>query len=85
MTRLNDAKLKQLENSLIEIAGNQLTVGEAVRWMLLIDALDIIGQEYEEQGLTFDTDIITKKAKPHKAIVRYIEERYVAFLHGMYV
>ena len=85
MTRLNDSKLHQLESQMINISGNQMTVGEATRWMLLIEALNFINQECEEKGIEFDINAFTKKSKPHKAIVRYINERYVAFLHGMFI
>lgn len=84
MTRLSDSKLCQLESQMIDISGNQMTVGEAARWMLLIEAFDFINQECEEKGIEFDIDTFTKKSKPHKAITRYINERYVAFLHGLF-
>lgn len=85
MTKLNDLKLRQLERQMIDISGNQMTVGEATRWMLLVEAFDFINQECEEKGIEFDIDAFTKKSKPHKAVTRYINERYVAFLHGLFV
>ena len=85
MTRLSDSQLKQLSAQIININGNQLTIGEATRWLLLLEAFDFIEQECEEQGVDFDIDNLTKKSKPHKAIVRYINERYIACLHDMFI
>lgn len=85
MTRLNEIKFKKLENQPIEVNGEMITAGEAARWMLLLEALDVIFKAYEEKGIEFNIDTIVKKARQHKAITKYINERYVAFLHGMFI
>lgn len=85
MTRLSEDNFKKIEEQLIEINGEMIPAGEAARWMLLLEALDVIAQAYEEKNIEFNTDIIVKKAKQHKAITKYINERYVAFLHGLFV
>ena len=85
MVRLNDRQLEQLSNKIIDINGSQMTAGEATRWMLLIEAFDFINQECEEKGVEFNIDTFTKKSKPHKAIVQYINERYIACLHDMFI
>lgn len=85
MVRLNDRQLELLSNKIVDINGIQITAGEATRWMLLIEAFDFINQECEEKGLEFDINAFTKKSKPHKAIMRYINERYIACLHDMFM
>lgn len=85
MTRLSEDNFKKIEEQLIEINGKMIPAGEAARWMLLLEALDFINQECEEKGIEFDIDTFTKKSKPHKAVTRYINERYVAFLHGIFL
>lgn len=85
MTCLSDSEFSQLEQRLITIGLEQLPASEVTRWCLLLEALDTIAYACEERGVEFDYDNLAKKSKPHKAVLTYINERYRAFLHGMFL
>lgn len=78
---LTDSEIKAQDTNEIDLNGVKMPVSCAVRWILLLEALDLIEKTYEEQEKTFDYDIILDKAKPHKAITKYINERYIAALN----
>lgn len=80
---LTDEELAEFEQKEIVFNSKEegdvtMTVKEAVRWGLLLDALEFIGQEFEERGLNLDEYIFIDKVRPKKAILKYIEDRYVA-------
>lgn len=81
---MNDEQLAKFAETQIQITPEvTMSVGEAARWSLLIDAIDVIDKAYEERGLDFDEMLLTKKAKPHKAVTKFINERYVAELNDI--
>lgn len=69
-----------LENKVINLGTHQLTISTLTRWLLLTEALELINISSEDRGVDIDEEAWTKKAKPHKAIIKYIEERYSAAL-----
>jgi hypothetical protein len=72
---------EEYEKKLIEFEGHEpMTVGCATRWMLLLEALDLIAEEEEERGEEIDDELIVDKVRRHKAITNYIDARYSAGL-----
>lgn len=86
MKVLTDDEIKEFEQKELIFTSKQegkveMTVQEAVKWGLLIDALEFLGQEFEDRGIDFDEAIFIDKVRPKKAILKYIEDRYIAALN----
>lgn len=75
--------LLKYENKKIKLDDHILTYGEMARWMLLFEAMDYIAAECEERGKAVDYNFITSRIKPHKAITKYIEDRFDATLFDL--
>ena len=58
-------------------------LGKILKLAFLIEAINLICDEYYERDMEFTVDNIVKKAKPHKAIKKYIDERYFAGLQDL--
>lgn len=76
---ITDEELKEVENKSIVINENiTLTYKEAANWSNLIDAINAIADEYENRSLNFDTERLIDRARPRRAILKYMKERYRA-------
>lgn len=82
--KLTGAELEAREKQVVTFNdGTQMTLPLLTRWALLIEAINLICDEYYERDMEFTVDNIVKKAKPHKAIKKYIDERYFAGLQDL--
>lgn len=86
MKVLTDDEIAEFEQQELTFRSNSeekitMTVKEAVKWGLLVDALEFLGQEFEERGLDLDEAIFIDKVRPKKAILKYIDDRYIASLN----
>lgn len=87
---MTDQVLARIAKQKISFDNNiEMTVETITRWILFLEALSFISQkENEDFDIDEDNfilsdkviDTLTKKAKPHKAISKYIEERFPAAL-----
>lgn len=86
MKNFSGSELEAKEMQRVYIGNNiSMTIGQLTRWLLLLEAFSLITESSDERGVKIDEDAITKKAKPHKAIVKYINERYFAGLRDVIV
>lgn len=81
---INSVLLEAKQNSLLTLSnGDIMSLGELARWELLFEALNLIEEEASEREEILDETKIASSIPMHKAINKYISERYWAQLADM--
>lgn len=66
-------------------ADETITLAELTRWYLLDEAITLAEQEAAEHGKSLDFNNLVTKQKAHKALNKYIDERYFACMRDLII
>lgn len=84
--KLDGLDLEVLQHKQVKVSDTEtMTLGETARWTLLGEALEVAEKEAAERETTLDYDMIVSKERIHKAICKYIDERYFACIRDIII
>lgn len=84
--KLDGLDLEVLQHKQVKVSDTEtMTLGETARWTLLGEALEVAEKEATERETTLDYDMIVSKERIHKAICKYIDERYFACIRDIII
>lgn len=81
--------LETLQHKKIQLsktdADETMTLAELTRWYLLDEAITLAEQEAADRGQSLDFNTLVSKQKTHKALNKYIDERYFACMRDLII
>lgn len=84
--KLDGLDLEVLQHMQVKVSDTEtMTLGETARWTLLNEALEVAEKEAAERETTLNYDMIVSKERIHKAICKYIDERYFACIRDIII
>lgn len=84
--KLDGLDLEVLQHKQVKVSDTEtMTLGETARWTLLNEALEVAEKEAAERETTLNYDMIVSKERIHKAICKYIDERYFACIRDIII